>query len=88
MSDDPTPLENIPPLGKSVEEIEADASNRDASRNERDSGGIIERLVPSTPPVNTTGTWPGDTAVGASTPEVPVAPIVQDTTKRRRDEND
>ncbi|MDB5046485.1 MAG: hypothetical protein JWQ08_2535 [Deinococcus sp.] len=65
-------LDNLEPLGKSVEEIERDSQNR---VNPPAVEGATDDAVPAVPPINSTGTWSSQTGLGASTPEVPLGPI-------------
>ncbi len=74
MSDDRSRLEDIGPLGKSVEDIERDSQNR-VNPPAQDGGGTAGETA-ALPPINSTGTWPGTTGLGASTPEVPTGPVV------------
>lgn len=72
MTEDHSRLNNLEPLGKSVEEIEQDSQNRvnPPALEQPAVGGTL----PAVPPINSTGTWSSQTGIGASTPEVPVGP--------------
>ncbi|GGK35727.1 hypothetical protein GCM10008955_32090 [Deinococcus malanensis] len=73
MSEDNSYLKDTRPLGKSVEEIERDSQNLiNPPAIEQHGPG---QGVAAVPPVNSTGTWPSQTAIGASTPEVPMGPV-------------
>lgn len=74
MTDNRSRLGDIPPLGKSVEEIEGDSQNR-VNPPALDGGGQAGDVVPILPPLNSTGTLPGTTGLGAGTPEVPTGPV-------------
>lgn len=73
MTDNRSHLEDIEPLGKSVEEIERDSQNR--VNPPALDGGNVGGEVAAVPPINSTGTWPGTTGLGAGTPEVPTGPV-------------
>jgi len=70
MTDDERhPLESIPPLGRSVEDVEADAQNRvNPSEPREERGGTV---LPWADTSDSDGT-----AEGIPTPGVPVVPIV------------
>ncbi|MFB9991113.1 hypothetical protein ACFFLM_03825 [Deinococcus oregonensis] len=72
MTQNSSHLDNLEPLGKSVEEIERDSQNR---VNPPAAEGATDDAVPAVPPINSTGTWPSQTGLGASTPEVPLGPV-------------
>ena len=76
MSEDNSYLKDTRPLGKSVEEIERESQNRvNPPAIEQHGSGLGAAVVP---PVNSTGTWPSQTGIGASTPEVPAGPVPRD----------
>jgi hypothetical protein len=66
-------LDNLEPLGKSVEEIERDSQNRVNPPSLEQPAA--DDAVPAVPPINSTGTWASQTGLGASTPEVPLGPV-------------
>lgn len=73
MNEENSNLKDTRPLGKSVEEIERESQNLvNPPAIEQHGPGLG---VAAVPPVNSTGTWPSQTAIGASTPEVPVGPV-------------
>lgn len=73
MSEDNSRLKDTRPLGKSVEEVERDSQNHvNPSAVEQRGPGLG---VAVGPPINSTGTWPSQTGIGASTPEVPAGPV-------------
>lgn len=73
MNEENSRLKDTRPLGKSVEEIERESQNRvNPPAVDHHGPGLGAAVVP---PVNSTGTWPSQTAIGASTPEVPVGPV-------------
>ena len=76
MSDEHNHLTNVEPLGRSVEEVERDSQNL-VNPPAQDDAGAGAFGVAAVPPINSTGTWPSQTGIGASTPEVPVGPTVR-----------
>lgn len=74
MSDDPTPLSQIPPLGKSVEEVEEDNQNlvNPPAPGDRAGADDVEAVLP----------W-GEATAGARgptggtpSPGIPVVPVI------------
>lgn len=79
MSDSRSRLEDIGPLGKSVEEIERDTQNRVNSDAPDEGNSLPESGLAVVPPVNFTsaGLNPGTTALGTGMPEVPLGPVLR-----------
>ncbi len=80
MTDDPTPLDQIEPIGRPVEEIEQESRNLDASRTAPSSDRDDDRIPIA--PYNT-GTGTATAGAGGAAPSIPALDDDADKTDGR-----